>query len=447
MTPVGAVDQMFLILERRNQPMHVGGLMLMTPPEGAGPDYFQVMAEKLRAATAAQPPFNQRLSRRLGMWFWEEDTEFDLDAHLRHVALPHPGRIRELLALVSRIHSNLLDRAKPLWEAYLIEGIEGGRAALYVKIHHAVADGVAGARMMQRAMTEDPAGEVAPLWAQPPRRRDDGGKVADPMTALAQAAAAAREHVAAIPSVARELLRPLLRGRDPAHVSTSQAPRSLLNQRITGSRRFAAQSWPMARIKAVREKHGVTLNDVVLAMCASALRRYLLELNALPPRPLVAMVPISLRRDDSDSGNQVAMALANLATDSEDPVERLATIARSMVHNKERFARMSQAEILSYIAAAMAPTGVNLATGLVPTWQAFNVVISNVPGPKKRLYFMGARVDGAYPVSIVLDGQALNITLTSYADSLDVGLIACRRTLPSMQQLLHHLEEGLKELE
>src|SRR5882724_1064050 len=165
-------DQMFLWLERRNQPMHVGGLQLLRPPAGAGPDFFAKISERARQFTSAQLPFNQRLVRKLGRWYWDEDRDFDLEVHFKHLALPQPGRIRELLALVSKLHSSLLDRERPMWELYLIEGIEDGRAALYSKIHHALVDGVAAMRMLQRAMSEDAKADLIPLWAQPPKKRE-----------------------------------------------------------------------------------------------------------------------------------------------------------------------------------------------------------------------------------------------------------------------------------
>jgi diacylglycerol O-acyltransferase len=251
-----------------------------------------------------------------------------------------------------------------------------------------------------------------------------------------------------MPKVLKELVGAArARVKDPDHVSVFQAPRSILNQRISGSRRFAAQSYSFKRMRTAGKALGATVNDMALAMVASALRRYLLELDALPEKPLIAMVPVSTRKDDSDSGNQVAMVLANLGTHLADPAERLGAILRSMKDSKERFSRMSQLEVMNYLAVVMAASSLNMATGLVPTWQAFNVVVSNVPGPKKTLYFNGARMEGTYPVSIVLDGQALNITLTSYGEDMEVGLIACRRTLPSMQKLLQYLEDALVELE
>lgn len=441
-------DQMFLWLERRNQPMHVGGLQLMEPPPNAPADYLTKLAERCRQFTHAEKPFNQRLVKRMGLWFWDEDRDFDLDYHFKHLSLPKPGRIRELLELVSKLHSALLDRERPMWELYLIEGIEGGRVALYSKIHHALVDGVAAMRLLQRAMSTDPKTEVTPIWAQPPRRSASSGGSASPMHLMTTALTEAKAQAATLPKVTRALLQSLRDRRgNPDFVSAYQAPRSVLNQAITGSRRFAAQSWALDRIKAAGKQHGATLNDIVLAMCASALRRYLADQAALPDKPLIAMVPVSLRKDDSDGGNQVAMILANLGTHISDPVERLAAIKRSMQTSKDRFAQMNQKEIMNYLGAMMAPSGLNMVTGLLPKWQSFNVIISNVPGPKETLYFHGAKLTGMYPVSIVLDGFALNITLNSYVDKLEFGLIACRRSLPHMQRLLDHLEAGLAELE
>lgn len=449
MKPVGLVDQGFLWLERRNQPMHVAGLQLLRPAVD-DPDFVDRTVGLALAATHARPPFNLRLVRRAGMWFWDEDREFDVESHFHHLALPKPGRIRELLALVSKLHGNLMDRTKPLWEMYLISGLEDGRVALYSKIHHALVDGVAANRMLLRQMSESPADrELTPLWAIERKKReaDTDGRRTGPFAVMAQAAAMAREQIGTLPGVAREVVRTIRARKDPDQVSAFSAPRSVLNQTISGARRFAAQSYSFKRMRAAGKALDATVNDVTLAMCASALRRYLREIDALPDKPLVAMVPVSTRKDDSESGNQVAMVLTSLATNVADPAERFQAILRSMTAAKERLARMSPAEMMNYLAVVMAPSGLNMATGLAPTWQAFNVVVSNVPGPKKTLYFNGARMDGTYPVSIVLDGQALNITLTSYGDDMEVGLIACRRTLPHMQKLLQYLEDGLAELE
>lgn len=453
MTPLSPPDNMFLLLERRNQPMHVGSLLLLSPPADAGPNYAQELAEWALSYRRAQPPFNQKLTKRFGIAFWEEDTEFDLEAHFHHISLPKPGRIRELLAIVSKLHSGLMDRAKPLWEIYIIDGVEDGRIAVYSRIHHALIDGVAGMRMLQKGMSPDPlCRDTVPFWAMPPRKRSaPEGVVANvtaPISKASKAMGAIRNQAATWPRVTKEIIKSIkARSSDADYVSVFQAPRSILNQPISASRRFAAQSWDLPRIKAAAKKHNATLNDIVLAMCASALRHYLADLNALPDKPLVAMVPVSLRKDDSEGGNQVGMVLANLATHLSHPLERLDAIARSVQNSKDRFASMSQLEIMNYVGTALAVSGINMATGIAPTWQAFNIVISNVPGPRETMYWNGAKLEGIYPVSIAMDGQATNITVVSYAEKFEIGIIACRRTLPHMQKLLAYLEEGLVELE
>lgn len=444
------VDQLFLWLERRQQPMHVGGLQLFEFPDDAEESYVQELAELLRAYNKPSAPFNQRLVTKLGQSYWDEDKQFDLDHHFRHEALPHPGRIRELLSLVSAEHSALLDRERPLWESHLIEGFSDRRFALYSKIHHSVVDGIAAMRLMQRALSTDPDERgLPPVWAQTLKKRSrEAMSPVDAVSHLAQQASGASKQIATIPNVMREVYKSIQKSRrHEAYVSVFQAPHSILNERITGSRRFAAQSYPLPRFKAIAKAFGGTLNDVVLAVCGSALREYLIGQHALPDMPLIAMVPMSVRADDSDGGNQIAMILANLATHVADPGRRMEIVMNSIREAKDRCARMTPEEIVNYTAVTLAPAGVNLLTGMNPKWQSFNVIISNVPGPKEPLYWNGARLSGVYPVSIVLDRMALNITLTSYVDSLEFGFIACRRTLPSMQRLLDYVGKAIDELE
>lgn len=447
MTPLSPADQIFLWLEKRQQPMHVGALQLFTFPEDAGPKYIRELAEHMRAHPTPTKPFKRRLVTRFGKAYWAEDEQFDLEHHFRHSALPKPGRIRELLALVSAEHSNLLDRERPLWEVHLIEGIQGRRFALYSKVHHAMFDGIAAMRNAMRGLSNDPsARHLPPAWAIPTEPRP--AQSIAPLTGLTTLFNGAGKQLSTIPTLVREISRLTDHAkRDPNFVSPFQAPDSILNKRITGSRRFAAQSYSMTRIQAIAKRFDATLNDVVLAMCGSAIREYLISQNALPDKPLIAMVPVSLRQDDSDSGNQIAMILANLGTHIADPANRLQMVKASVQEAKTRFQQMTPEEILNYTALTMAPTGLNLLTGLAPKLQAFNVIISNVPGPKERLYWNGAELTGMYPVSIATDRSALNITLTSYCDSLEFGLIACRRTLPSMQRLLDYLENSIRELE
>lgn len=451
MKPLSPADQLFLMLEKRQQPMHVAGLMLFSYPDDAGPNYISDIVDFMRSYQSPVAPFSQKLHYRLGRPNWITDKQFDLDHHFRHEALPHPGRIRELLALISAEHSNLMDRHRPLWEVHLIEGIENRQFALYSKVHHSMMDGISAMRMGMRALSTDPnERNIPPVWAfEPKKLSQPSPSTVEAVSGLARLASTTGKQIATLPKLLSEVYKVSQRAKkDDDFVSIFQAPRCLLNHRITGSRRFAAQSYSLSRIKRIGKAYDCTVNDIVLTICGSALREYLIGQNALPEAPLIAMVPVSLRDDEhSAGGNNIATILANLGTHIADPANRLQVIKASVEDAKARYRQMSKADMLNFTALMLAPTGLNLLTGLAPKWQAFNVVISNVPGPRESLYWNGAHLNGMYPVSIALDRMALNITLTSYCDQLEFGLIGCRRTLPSMQRMLDYLEQGLRELE
>src|SRR3954465_6274530 len=375
-------DVMFLRPESREQPMHVGSQQLFTPPPGSGPDYLtELYFDALRAKDIAKP-FRQRPQRSLatlGQWTWVEQQDLDLEHHIRHSALPPPGRVRELLALVSRLHGTLLDRSRPLWEAHLIEGLADGRFAVYTKLHHALMDGVSGLRLLERTLSTDPdSREVRMPFEERPRtsRPKSGGGL---LSLPAPAGPAAWDLATLTPRVLRLAEQGL---RDSGGVLPLQAPRGGLNVAISGSRRFAAQQWPMDRIKAVGRAADATVNDVVLAMCASALRTYLLELDALPDAPLVAMTPVSLREEgDEDGGNAVGTILCNLATDVADAEERLLAIRTSMRAAKASLRGLNQLRVAALSGAVMSPLALGLAPSLQPAVRPpYNLVISNVPG-------------------------------------------------------------------
>ena len=357
MKPLSPSDQLFLYLEKRQQPMHVAGLQLFEFPEEAGDDYVSELAESLRQSNIVVPPFNQRLVRRLGQYYWTEDKLFDLEHHFRHEALPKPGRIRELLAHVSAEHSHLMDRQRPLWQFHLIEGLQDRRFALYIKAHHAMVDGVSAMRMTQDAFSTDSARrDLPPIWSQTSRRNGGQRSPLDVVGSVAHLVTAAGKQVATLPAVTRELARTVYRSlRDPQYEGLFEAPQSILNRPITGSRRFAAQSYALSRIKRIGKACNATVNDIVLAVCASALRHYLDSLDALPRKPLIAMVPMSVRQDDSAGGNQVGMILASLATDIADPEARLRAIQASIDEGKARFASMTPEEVINYTALSLAP--------------------------------------------------------------------------------------------
>lgn len=443
-------DSMFLLGESREHPLHVGGLQLFELPPGADPSYVGAAHKALLETGDLRPLFRRRPRGpvdTVGQLVWTNDDELDLEYHVRLSALPSPGRVRELLELVSRLHGSLLDRHRPLWESHLIEGVEGGRFAVYTKVHHALLDGVSALRIMRKALSEDPdERDMRPPWAGVPRTDATGGRSdGDPLAGLLGAAKVVRDVVGVGPAVARYLNQAFA---EQAATLPFEAPRSMFNVPITGARRFAAQGWPLERIRAVGEAAGCTVNDVMLAMCAGALREYMGERDALPDKPLVAAVPISLREDSSAGGNAIGLILCTLATDMADAGDRLAAISDSMRRGKEVYRGMSQLQITALSAIPFAPLAVALLPGALRlTPPSFNLLISNVPGPKQPLYWNGAKLLGVYPVSIPYEGQALNITVTSYAGSLEFGLTGCRRTVPHLQRMLGHLDTALADLE
>jgi WS/DGAT/MGAT family acyltransferase len=480
-------DTMFLYGESREQMMHVAGLMPFTPAPDSPPDFLRQLMNELRESPTVYPPWNLKLRTPDLLWnplqSWVEEPNVDLEYHMRRSALPSPGDERELGILVSRLHGHHIDFHRPPWEIHLIEGLERGRFAWYTKIHHSLADGYTAMQIMVNALTSDLDDRTRPLaFSIPPPSRaprpaqssdaargSDAAKRSEPAKGSEPAGAsepgeasgggihypellaAVREQYGASKSVVRALMNIVQSSRAGTHdlVSPLEAPRCVLNARISKSRRFATQSLPLARLRAIAKAAGGTLNDVVLALSGASLRTYLREQGALPSAPLVAMLPVSIRaKDELGGGNAVGAILATLATDIDDPAERLARIVASTTRAKQQLQGMSKAAILQYSALLTAPSMLQMipstAGHLRPT---FNVVISNVPGPDQSLYFRGARLEAWYPMSIPVHGQALNITCTSYAGMVCFGFTGCRDSVPHLQHLAVYCGEALPELE
>jgi len=451
------LDASWLYVDSRDTPMHVASLLIFSVPEGAADDFLQKMVAQLRTATDFASPWNLRLkSSVLGRMLpsWEVDDDIDIDYHIRHSALPKPGGERELGILVSRLHSHQLDFSRPLWECHLIEGLENNRFAMYTKMHHSLVDGVSGMRMLQRTMGDSPAAsrKLPPPWAShaPARKRDDGAPAATPDTALQSVLEGLRKQFRSAPELMRGLGRLLkaTRGNDEL-TAPFGAPGSALNGRITGQRRFATQQYDLAGLKGLAKGADATLNDVVLWLCSTALRRFLKEANALPAKSLTAGIPVNVRpADDQGTGNAISFIMANLATDVADPRKRLAAITASTTHAKEHLQSLPRQALTQYTMLVMAPYILQLLTGMGGrTRPVFNVTISNVPGPDKPLYFHGAKLEAMYPVSLLAHGGALNITCVSYAGRLNFGFTGARDTLPHMQRLAVYTGEALDELQ
>jgi diacylglycerol O-acyltransferase len=460
-TPIDPTSAGFLIAENRNMPMHVGGLQLFKKPEGAGRHYVREMFEQMRDVEEMAPLFLKRPHRSLktgGQLVWVPDEQFDIEHHVRHSALPKPGRVRELLELCSRLHSTRLAWERPLWEAHVIEGLRDGRVAMYTKTHHALVDGVSAMRLLASVLSTDPEqrGMQAPWAARTTSRAARDAEKAEhslsevPISAF-QTALGITAEAAGLPSALIKTINKAVRNETSA--LSLNAPRTMFNQSITGSRRFAADDWPIERLRGIGKATGTTINDVVMAMCSGAVRKYLLEQDELPETPLVAMVPVGLKAKESqiasaEGGNAVGAVMVQMATDRHDPAERLASIHRSMREGKEALSSMTPLQILAMSAIGQAPailTPMLRMQGLVRP--PYNLIISNVPGPRTTHYWNGAQLLGTYPLSIPINGMALNITCTSYDGNMAFGLTGCRRTVPHLQRLLTHLDDEVKALE
>jgi diacylglycerol O-acyltransferase len=451
----------FLMAENRRMPMHVGGLQLFSKPEGAGRNFVRDLYTQLRESEDIAPLFLKHPHRSIktaGQWVWVEDEDFDIEYHVRHSALPKPGRVRELLELCSRLHSTRLAIERPLWEWHLIEGLRDGRVAMYCKLHHALVDGISAMRLLQNILSTDAERTDMPApWENRPsrsREADEPSEKKDLAELPAQAMRSALGIGAEAAGLPGALIKTLNRSvRNETSALALYAPRTILNQPITAARRFAAQDWPLERLRTIGKATGTTLNDVVLAMCSGAMRTYLLELDALPDTTLISMVPIGLKAKEaqiasSSGGNAVGSVMVKLGTDLPDAGDRLQAVHDSMVSGKRALAQMTPVQILAMSALGQAPAilGPMLKmSGLVKP--PYNLIISNVPGPRTKQYFNGMRLEGTYPLSIPIDGMALNITCNSYADQMAFGLTGCRRTVPRLQRLLIHLDSELDALE
>ncbi len=464
MRKIPLTDAMFLINESRRQPMHVGGLHLFTLPKGVNETNFLAgLSEILRYDGQLRHPFGQRLKvgplGTVGPMYWEDDDQLDMEYHIRHSALPRPGRYRELFALVSRLHSTLLDRSRPLWEMHLIEGLGNHQFATYFKVHHCAMDGAGSMHLLNSMYTSNARKRVnispyseeayasykeAFLNAQPRRvqPREDEMKavtevIKEQLGGVVNVGKALRDYAGVWLGINKKLSLPMYK-----------SPRTALSTRITGARRFVAQSWDFDRVRAVGKAFDGTINDAVLGMVAGSLRRHLLEQGGLPKYSLKAMTPVSLRAaDDMDSANAVGFMTADLGTDKKDPAQRMRVIQDSMAAGKQQLSGMSRREIEIYTALTQVPLLLTALTGSTHRFPAFSTVVSNVPGPRQKMYWNGARLDGLYPVSIPSDGFAVNFTVVSNYKSLDFGIVACRHSVPHVQRFIDYMEAALVELE
>ena len=453
------LDATFLYLETAHNHMHVASTAVFDPSTVPGGYSFEKVRALVEERLPLLPPFRRRLVEipfQIHHPLWIEDPDFDLDYHLRRAALPAPGGVAELAEFAESVMGRQLDRSRPLWEMYVVEGLEGGMIATVAKMHHAAIDGVSGAELTVNLLDlqPEPTPVTEPDTWQPDRVPTDVELVGFAMSSLA------RQPLSAVKSARRTaemLLNLRRRNRQPGvnpPPAPFSAPRTSLNTSITPHRRFAYTQVPLDDVKMVKNALGGTVNDVVLALCSGALRQYLADNDEHPDKSLVAMVPISVRTEDEQGamGNRVSSMLVSLASDVADPVERLRAITEGTKSAKEQ-ERAIGADVLSNWAEFAAPAVAARAARLYSSMRIadrhapfFNVTISNVPGPNFPLYSAGSRMVAMYPMAPIFDGAGLNITVMSYMGNLNFGLVACRETVPRVWDIAHYLGDALEEL-
>ena len=472
MQQLTGLDAAFLAMETSSVYGHVGSVCVLDPstsPEPLTLERLQtVIAERLHLV----PPFRRRLAEvpfGFDQPYWIEDPDFDIEFHVRELALPAPGDDKQLAEQAARLHARPLDRRRPLWELYLISGLSGGRTAVYTKVHHAAIDGVSGNDILAAVLDLTPEGRdlgEVPPWecdevpgAVPLLARSALNLAGHPVRAAKLTAQLARS----LPGLAVSPARPRLpvvdrflprRGASAVLSQTGlRAPRTPFNRPVGPHRRWAFCTVPLVDVKAVKNAGGATVNDVVMALCAGALRRWLSDHAALPDGPLVAAVPVSVRTEaqKGKGGNRVSTMTAPLPTHLVEPADRLVHCHEAMRAAKEQHGALPAdllSDVTQFAMPALAGQAARMAARLrlVEWLSPFNLIISNVPGPNLPLYYAGARLLSYYPLSAIADGQGLNITVMSYEDGMHFGLIADRELVPDLDRLAGYLVDELEEL-
>jgi diacylglycerol O-acyltransferase / wax synthase len=470
------LDNAFLSMETPGIYGHVGSVCVVDPSTRAEPFDLHALTSLVEARLPLVPIFRRKLLEvPLGLDhpYWVDDPHFDIEYHIREIALPEPGSDRQLEEQVARIHARRLDRDHPLWEMYLIHGLHDGRAAIYTKVHHAAIDGISGTDLLTAILDPSPDGRDLPE----PAPYDP-----EPSPSSAELAARTAVSLAGHPGRALRLVSELIASA-PALVATTiarvpqlnrlpfvgrasrvdddvvlaqpglRAPETPFNAPLSAHRRWAFADISLSEVKRIKNAAGVTVNDVVMSICAGALRRWLVDHDALPDEPLVAAVPISVRTEEQrgQHGNQVAVMFAGLPTQVATALERLEAVHDEMRVAKEQFGA-TPAGLLSDASQFATPVLANQAwrvaarLRLLERLNPWNLFISNVPGPSMQLYYAGAPLLAYYPVSALPEGQGLNITVLSYRDQLHFGLVADRYLVPDLDNLVVHLHDEVKAL-
>jgi diacylglycerol O-acyltransferase len=445
---LSSLDSGFLLTETQNSPKHVGGLQVLRLPKGKGPAWLRKLLDEIKAVPPGFP-FNQRLrDDSLVRPALVTDDRFDVDYHVRHTVLPSPGSDGQLVDTVARLHANLLDRERPLWEFHLIEGLRNRRFAFYTKIHHALVDGMTFARWFVEAGSSSASvRDSPPIWARndTPDDESDEGLVhwfVDGAKTLAGGVKTTLD----ISQLAVRLLQKGVVARDRNAVLPLGARHTPFNVPTGAARLLSISRYPLDEFAALAHAQQASINDLLMTLCDLAVNRYLAEHGAPPKEPLVALMPVNLRQGGNDEGNVISLLQVRLASRHDDPLAALQEIRDASRSTRELYGSTPRSAVQLYsLAVNLLPLGEELLhlERLLPP--IVNLVISNVPGPSETMYFRGAEIVEAYPVNTLPPAVALSMTVCSYAGMLCFGLIGGRTAVPDLRRLTELLDEVYAE--
>lgn len=431
------LDYLFLRMETVENPAHVASLAIFDIPPGYPGNFVRDLRVRLLEHPDVSPPFNLRVKPQglLPGWYeWQEDVNLDLAFHVRHSGLPKPGTMHDLMELVSRLHARLLDRARPLWECYLIEGLKGNRFATYFKMHHSIIDGAGGMEMLENGLTLEPDSNHVLAWWNLPRKAKSAEEWPGLQRLLVSASGSVLKQALAIPQAAYAIFAPSIGLKKTAAGKPFRGGKSMFNKRINASRIFGIGSLSLEEVKSVGNSLNATINDIFLSACAGALCKYMTEKGDPPDADFSAGVPVAMAREGGN--NAIAYIVVALHPDITSPLKRVAAISESAKDAKHDQANLSRAVINTMTLMAQGTQAalgqVGLAEILPP---ATGLVISNVPGMREPRYLMGAQLKALYPMSVLIHAQGLNITMISYAGELQYGLLSTPEIAPDVQYL------------
>ena len=451
-TKLNFQDSMFLRLESSRQPFHVATLIILKLPPKAPKQYLKTLAQSFSHLHESWPILTRKLKDpgNLRNPSWVMENPLHGRRHVLHYALPVPGRMGDLLWLVTQAHERQLDRNRPLWETHIIEGLPGKRFAVYSKMHHSLIDGTGGMRLIMRSLLS-PSPDAILADSKLEDFKSDSGNSPDILGEVAEVRSSLLKQYRAVPELARLLSQMSLdaiRGEEAGLSIPFTAPRTPINAEIDSLRRVILCDLPFSRVRSIARRTQGSINDVLLAIYGGALRSYLKNLGTLPRKSLIAAVPVSLKSEDAVEGTQISTIFCPYFTNEKDPMKRLQRIIKVTGKAKKDLGRMSNTARRDFANLMMVPFSLLILSGATTRFTPeFNTVLSNVKGSTETLFLEGSEVEGIYPLSVVMDGSALNLTVISYRTKLCVGITACPTALPGIESFGELLKSSFRELD